>query len=38
MSYVNYEKAIMLLYGIKIIGWPLEVFMSLSEVTNIIDM
>jgi len=38
MNYVNYEKAIMLLHGVKIVGWPLEAFISPSEITNIVDM
>ena len=38
MNYVNYEKAIMLLHGVKIVGWPLEAFISLSDVTNVIDI
>jgi hypothetical protein len=38
MNYVNYEKAIMLLHGVKIVGWPLEAFVSPSDITNIIDM
>jgi hypothetical protein len=38
MNYVNYEKAIMLLHGVKIVGWPLEAFVSPSDVTNVIDI
>jgi hypothetical protein len=38
MNYANYEKAIVLLHGVKVVGWPLEAFVSPSEVTNIIDM
>jgi hypothetical protein len=38
MNYANYEKAIMLLHGVKIVGWPLEAFVSPSDITNIIDI
>jgi hypothetical protein len=38
MNYANYEKAIMLLHGVKVVGWPLEAFVSPSDVTNITDM
>ena len=38
MNYVNYDKAIMLLHGVKIIGWPLEAFVSPSDVTNVIEI
>ncbi|KIM78407.1 hypothetical protein PILCRDRAFT_90586 [Piloderma croceum F 1598] len=34
MNYVNYERAIMLLHGVKIVDWPLETFISPSNVTN----
>lgn len=38
MNYANYEKAIVLLYGVKIVGWPLEGFISPSNITSITDM
>jgi len=38
MNYANYEKAIMLLHGVKVIGWPLEEFVSPSDITNITEM
>jgi hypothetical protein len=38
MNYANYEKAIVLLYGVKVVGWPLNEFVSPSDVTNINDM
>jgi hypothetical protein len=38
MNYANYEKAIVLLHGVKVVGWPLDDFVSPSDVTNITDM
>ena len=38
MNYANYEKAIMLLHGVKVIGWPLKEFVSPSDITNITEM
>jgi hypothetical protein len=38
MNYANYDKAIMLLHGVKIVGWPLQEFVSPSDITNITDM
>jgi hypothetical protein len=38
MNYANYEKAIVLLHGVKVIGWPLEEFVGPSDITNITDM
>ena len=38
MNYANYEKAIVLLHGVKVVGWPLKEFASPSDITNIVDM
>jgi len=38
MNYANYERAIVLLYGVKVVGWPLEEFVSPSDITNITNM
>jgi hypothetical protein len=38
MNYANYEKAIVLLHGVKVVGWPLEEFVSPSDITNTTDM
>ena len=38
MNYANYEKAIVLLHGVKVVGWPLEEFVSPSDITNATDM
>jgi hypothetical protein len=38
MNYANYEKAIVLLHGVEVIGWPLEEFVSPSDITNIADI
>jgi hypothetical protein len=38
MNYANYERVIVLLHGVKVVGWPLEMFVSPSDITNIINM
>ena len=38
MNYANYEKAIVLLHGVKVVGWPFKEFVSPSDITNITDM
>jgi hypothetical protein len=38
MNYANYERAIVLLYGVKVVGWPLKEFVSPSDITNITNM
>src|ERR1700722_20199352 len=38
INYLNYEKAIVLLNGVRVVGWPLKEFESPLDITNITNM